>query len=235
MKGFSNKKFFFLVLGIVITSGFLINYLVFNDQSIADTRIESNNLNLQQNVTLEAFYSEQIFDSCQYDMHCVLELLTNVSREEDKSTGMATFVELISRYHQSQQNFRCHTVAHHLGEWVYGYTQNLEESLQYADPLSCGGGLYHGIFENYFSIQLFEDIDPEQVEIKHLCDDLGERYSLDMLQCIHGLGHGLLILYNNDIFDAVKRCEDFDLNVKRNSCANGILMQNVLNYYEEEE
>lgn len=237
MKSFSNKKFFLIVIvsGLVIISGFLINYLLFNDQSIAGTGREINYLNFPQDVSPEVLYSKQIFDSCQYDMHCVVELLTNISREEEKSTGIATFVELISMYNQTQQNFRCHSIAHHLGEWVYGHTQNLEESMQYADPLSCGGGIYHGIFENYFSIHQFEGVDPEQVEIKHLCDDLGERYSLDMAHCLHGLGHGLLILYNYDVFNAVKRCGDFDLNVKRSSCANGIFMQHVLNYYETGE
>ena len=149
----------------------------FNDQLIGGSESKINNLNLQQDVSPEVFYSEQIFDSCQYEMHCVVELLTNISREEDKSTGLATFVELFSLYTQSQQNSRCHTIAHHLGEWVYGYTQDLKESMQYADPLSCGGGIYHGIFENYFLTYNFEGVGPDQVEIKHLCDDLGERWS----------------------------------------------------------
>jgi len=207
----------------------------FNDQLIAGSESKINNLNLQQDVSPEVFYSEQIFDSCQYEMHCVVELLTNISREEDKSTGLATFVELFSLYTQSQQNSRCHTIAHHLGEWVYGYTQDLKESMQYADPLSCGGGIYHGIFENYFLTYNFEGVGPDQVEIKHLCDDLGERYSLGMAHCLHGLGHGLLILYDYEVFNAVKRCEVFDSNVEQNSCANGIFMQHVLNYYETGE
>jgi len=51
-----------------------------------------------QNISPEIMYSQQIFDSCEYDMHCVVELLNNNTREMDKTRVMATFEELISLY-----------------------------------------------------------------------------------------------------------------------------------------
>lgn len=189
-----------------------------------------------KNIPFEIYYSEQIFNRCEYDMHCTVELLSDISREKEKPIVMDTFVELLSLYHEKQVNARCHSIAHHLGEWAYGYTKNLEESFQYADPLSCGGGIYHGIFENYFSVLNFEVVVPDQVEIKNLCNTLEENfYSLDMTHCLHGLGHGLLLLYDYDVFNAVQRCEDFNTNQEQNSCANGVFMQNVLKYYETGE
>jgi len=189
-----------------------------------------------KNIPFEIYYSEQIFNSCEYDMHCTVELLSDITREKEKPIVMTTFVELLSLYHEKQVNARCHSIAHHLGEWVYGYTKNLEESFQYADPLSCGGGIYHGIFENYFSVLNFEGGVPDQVEVKNLCSKLEENfYSLDMTHCLHGLGHGLLLLYDYDVFNAVQRCEYFKTNQEQNSCANGVFMQNVLKNYETGE
>ena len=224
-----------IVLVGVIVSGFFITHLSVTEQLKMDKSEESDNLETQ-NISPEIMYSQQIFDSCEYDMHCVVELLSNNTREMDKTMAMATFEELKSLYHKKQVNSRCHSIAHHLGEWVYGYTQNIEESLQYADPLSCGGGIYHGVFENYFSILNFEGVVPEQVEIKQLCNAIeDDYYSLDMAHCFHGIGHGLMFLYDYDVFSAVKRCEDFNTDLEQNSCANGVFMQNVLKYFETGE
>lgn len=221
---------------LVILSGFFITYHSLNDQLKIDKTEEENYLEEPKNIPPGIFSAEQIFDSCEYDMHCVVKLLSDASREEEKPTVMVTFVDLLSLYHKKQVNFRCHSIAHHMGMWVYGYTKNLEESFQYADPLSCGAGIYHGIFENYFSVLNFEGAVPDQVEIKHLCSEVdSDFYSLDMAHCYHGIGHGLLLLYDYDVFNAVKRCEDFNLNLEQNSCANGVFMQNVLKYFETEE
>jgi len=221
------------IASVVIISGFVTAYVSLNDQPNIDQTREINILDKPKNVPLEIFYSEQIFDSCEYDMHCVVELLTGVSKNEKKENTMATFVELMSLYHEKKINSSCHKVSHHLGMWLYGYTQNLEESIQYADPFSCAGGIYHGIFENYFTIHQFEGAEPDKVPIKQLCNSLDSAYySFDMAQCFHGVGHGLLILYDYDLFNAVQRCEDFDSNEKQNSCANGVFMQNVVKNFE---
>ena len=149
---------------------------------------------------------------------------------------MATFTDLLSTYFEKQVNFRCHMLSHHLGEWVYGYTKNLDESFQYADELACGGGIYHGIFENYFSVLTFEGVAPDKIEIKELCNEFkSDSYSFEMAQCLHGMGHGLLILYDYDVFGAVKRCEEFNTKSEQNSCANGLFMQNDMKYFETEE
>ena len=221
---------------MIIISGFFLMYISMNNQVNIENAVKIDYSEVPKNIPAEIFYSGQIFDSCEYDMHCVVELLSDVSRKKEKPIVMATFMELLSVYHEKQVNFRCHKIAHHLGEWVYGYTKNLEESFQYANSLSCGGGIYHGIFENYFSILKFEGTVPDQMEIKNLCNKLkSDSYSFEMAQCLHGTGHGLLPLYDFNVFNAVKRCEDFNTNLEQNSCANGVFMQNVLKYFETGE
>ena len=236
MKIFSNKKALFLIIVLVLISLSSVSYFLVNNQ-LNPEKVESENFsNIPKNISEEILNSEQIFDKCDYDMHCAVEQLSDISKKTKKPVVMNTFSQLISLYHEKQVNSRCHSIAHHLGEWVYGYTKNLDESFQYADPLSCGGGIYHGIFENYFSVLRFENAKPDQVEIKNLCTKLDEGlYSLDMAHCFHGLGHGLLLLYDYDVFNAVKRCEDFDSIQKQESCANGVFMQNVLKNYESDE
>jgi hypothetical protein len=238
MKIFSNKKTLFITIVLVLigSSSISIIYFSINNQSNIDKEEKDDFSNLQKNIPTEILDSAQIFDKCDYDMHCVVEQLSDISKKVEKPVVIDTFSQIIFLYHEKQVNSRCHSIAHHLGEWIYGYTKNLDESFQYADPLSCGGGIYHGIFENYFSVLRFENAKPDQVEIRNLCTELDEGfYSLDMAHCLHGLGHGLLLLYDYDVFNAVKRCEDFDSIQKQDSCANGIFMQNVLKNYESGE
>ena len=238
MKIFANKKILLttIVLCLIVISSFFIIYLSVSDQSKINKSDEIDYSKQPEGLSPEIYYSQQIFEKCEYDMHCVTEFLANLTKENEKPVVMATFENTIALYHEKQVNSRCHKIAHHLGEWVYGYTKNLDESFQYADPLSCGGGLYHGIFSNYFSILNFEDAMAEQVEVKHLCNGVEDDfYSLDMAHCLHGIGHGLLLLYDYDVFAAVKRCEEFNINLEQNSCANGIFMQNVLKNFETDE
>jgi len=238
MKIFANKKILLttIVLCLIVISSFFIIYLSVSDQSKINKSDEIDYSKQPEGLSPEIYYSQQIFEKCEYDMHCVTEFLTNLTKENEKPVVMATLENTITLYHEKQVNARCHSIAHHLGEWVYGYTKNLDESFQYADPLSCGGGLYHGIFSNYFSILNFEDAMAEQVEVKHLCNGIEDNfYSLDMAHCLHGIGHGLLLLYDYDVFAAVQRCEEFNTNLEQNSCANGIFMQNVLKNFETDE
>ena len=238
MKIFPNKKILLITIvsGIVVVLGFFIIYLVVDDQLKIEKIDEIDYSKLPKDVSPEIYYSKQIFEKCEYDMHCVVELLTDLTRNNEKPLVMATFTKIISLYHDKQVNSRCHSIAHHLGEWVYGYTKNLDESFKYADPFSCGGGLYHGIFENYFSILNFEGAMADQVEVKHLCNGIEDNfYSLNMAHCLHGIGHGLLLLYDYDVFDAVKRCEEFATDPEQNSCANGVFMQNVLKNFETDD
>lgn len=236
MNTFSNKKIKIIGISVlVVLSGFFIIYYSSYEQLNIENLTEPKNLEEPKNQK-EIVSAEQIFENCQYDMHCSVELLSNISHEQEKPIVMNTFEELLSIYHKKQANFRCHTIAHHLGEWVYGYTKNMEESFGYADPLTCGAGLYHGIFENYFSILKFEGVYPDQVEIKSLCTKVDSNfYSLDMAHCHHGIGHGLLLLYDYDVVSAVNRCNDFDFKQEQASCSNGVFMQNVLKNFETGE
>jgi len=119
--------------------------------------------------------------------------------------------------------------------WLYGYLQDVDESLQIAQQ-QCGGSVYHGVIQNYIMTQKFQGANLDDIDIHLICENKSENpYSVDHWQCLHGLGHGLAELYDYDILEAVKRCDEFEEGLEQISCSKGIFMQNVVHYFEAKQ
>jgi len=138
---------------------------------------------------------------------------------------LGTFSDLNLLYDKS--NYSCHHEGHHLGWWLYDYTKDLKEALNYA-TLLCGGSVFHGIFQSYFERELqVHNVDKNQVMIAHLCPIGQENVSwMHERDCIHGIGHGLAVLYNYDTTAAVGRCNEFIPLWAQSACSRGIFMEN---------
>ena len=49
-----------------------------------------------------------------------------------------------------------------------------------------------------------------------------------LYQCVHGLGHGLMIYSRNDLPYSLRICDGLATAWDRNSCTGGVFMQNFL-------
>jgi len=177
-------------------------------------------------------FAEQIMASCQDDdKHCPMMALDKLNKTVNRQMVLGTFSDLIMLY--DKNNYSCHHKGHHLGMWLYDYTKNLKEALNYA-TLLCGGSVFHGIFQSYFKEEyLVHNVDKNQIMITHLCP-IGQENANWMQErdCIHGIGHGLAVLYNYDTTAAVDRCSEFIPLWAQSACSRGIFMENN-NYFLE--
>ena len=100
--------------------------------------------------------------SCQDDDdHCPMMALDELNKTVSRQMVLGTFSDLIQLY--DKNNYSCHHEGHHLGMWLYDYTRNLKEALNYA-TLLCGGSVYHGIFQSYFGGEQFvHNVDKNQI------------------------------------------------------------------------
>jgi hypothetical protein len=66
--------------------------------------------------------------------------------------------------------------------------------------------------------------DPDAV-----CADLGgyPRHSIYHRNCAHGLGHGFMLIYENDVPAALNGCDALQDDWERKSCYGGVFMENV--------
>lgn len=126
----------------------------------------------------------------------------------------------------------CHTLSHYLGQYEYQRLKSVRKVYASTDEL-CSGGIYHGTIEGYFMEKgIFFDGTPEmdeimRQEINKVCGHESE-YSRtnEFGNCIHGLGHALMYVTNNDLVRALKLCDHVESVGYREACYTGALMQN---------
>ena len=175
--------------------------------------------------------AKKMVSDCFYDEYCLIDEIQIYSQKNDQQKMMNTIGDITEIY--QQLGIDCHDQGHHLGKFMYGFTGNLTLSLSNANK-SCGGSIYHGVMENYFKTEIFFDNQlPDDLETNSICENMGGYpYSEVQIQCSHGVGHGLAVAYDYDVFSAVKRCDEFENVVNQRFCKNGVFMQNLVENIE---
>jgi len=168
-------------------------------------------------------YSQSIFSNCK-SLDCLIESLTYLSKTEDRETVLTTF----SGVTKLMQDSSCHRPGHKLGQFMYDYTNDLDEALSLIDR-TCGGSIYHGVMQGYFTTKVLSDNGtPTIVVASKTCNELVDvSYSQIRLECAHGVGHGLVILYNYDAFAAFGGCDIFEDGLAQRYCVEGAAMENL--------
>lgn len=188
---------------------------------------------LEESLQAEDSYAEQIMTECEGKLDCTMEALRDISETEEQSTVLVIIKDIISTYEKS--SYQCHKEGHHLGMFLYDYTGNLTQSLSYVEP-KCGGAVYHGIIEGFFTEQSLNNANPAEINVREICPATANNpYAIHRWECLHGLGHGLSVLYRQDVFTAIHRCDELEPGWERVNCYTGVFMQNVINYYKSED
>jgi len=140
-------------------------------------------------------FAQEIIEQCGNDGRCASVSLQKVSQYNEHKSVMKTYYDLLDYYKQT--NFSCHAHAHLLGMFLYGYLQNVTQSIEYTDPVMCGGSILHGIAQNYIESQVvLNKNDPSKVNISTICPKNSETDpTITRWECIHGIGHGKKVLH----------------------------------------
>ncbi|HUQ21251.1 MAG TPA: hypothetical protein VM099_16685, partial [Gemmatimonadaceae bacterium] len=88
-------------------------------------------------------------------------------------------------------------------------------------------GCYHGVIQAYFDAA--KKIGPTEVNV--LCQPFhgtnADRWLL--FQCVHGIGHGLTMVYGHNLPKALTGCDLLTDDWDRESCYGGAFMENIVN------
>ena len=119
----------------------------------------------------------------------------------------------------------CHQIVHWVGHAALAYYHdNAGEALAHG-AMTCNSGYYHGVIELSISGKPRSQIVPI---VRKLCANPSVTKSTFLLyQCVHGLGHGLMIYSGDDLPYALKVCDKLTTNFNQVACTGGVFMQNL--------
>ena len=115
----------------------------------------------------------------------------------------------------------CHFTAHAMARASFYENPNIIETLSDVDGSVCRGAFYHGSIASYFN-SLKDNGESNPISYMELCDSF---YGTSNYQdCIHGLGHGFVLFYSDDLKPAVQSCNQMSF-YQNQICIKGVMMQ----------
>ncbi len=124
----------------------------------------------------------------------------------------------------------CHRIAHTIGSAGLARNRGNVAKTFAEGSASCWSGYYHGILERAFA-DVTTRAELGRVAAR-LCDDEGIRSNTYLAyQCVHGLGHGLMIQSGYAMPVALDVCDRLRTDWDRTSCSGGVFMENISSSY----
>jgi len=120
----------------------------------------------------------------------------------------------------------CHPLMHVIGRTAAKSYATTSEAFLHGDPY-CWSGYYHGIMEGMITKIGLKNL-PGQ--LNNICADIPGKasYNFNYYNCVHGLGHGIMALLGDEVFDSLKMCDNLTGSWEQESCYGGTFMQNII-------
>ena len=119
----------------------------------------------------------------------------------------------------------CHQIAHSIGHAALAHFHgNAGEALAHGG-MTCNSGYYHGVIELSIAGLPRSKVVPIA---RRLCSSPAvTKVTFLLYQCVHGLGHGLMIYSGDDLPYALQVCGELTTSFDQVSCTGGVFMQNL--------
>ena len=163
---------------------------------------------------------------CAGDSACFEQAFGNLAYEKGPKRALAVFTRMID----TDPTVRvCHRIAHAIGAGALAH-YNGDVGPAFADGSAvCWSGYYHGILERAFAGVSEEDL---PTVARRLCASQQVRRSdFVAYQCVHGLGHGLMIYTGYDMPKSLATCDKLATSWDQTSCTGGVFMENLQTSY----
>jgi hypothetical protein len=120
----------------------------------------------------------------------------------------------------------CHELTHAIGRAAADLSGGIPDAYAAGDPF-CSAGYYHGAAEAVI-VHLGAATALQNADT--ICADLGpdESRSIVDRNCAHGVGHGFMHVYANDVPLALAGCDALSDGWERESCYGGVFMENTV-------
>ena len=168
----------------------------------------------------------KVDDCSSDDFHCYEQAFANISYNDGPKAALDEFDQDIKRPGPIESD--CHRIAHAIGAGALSHFHGNVGQAFVAGRPSCTSGYYHGILERAF---LGVDQSKLGEAARRFCSDPKIRTSeFIAYQCVHGLGHGLMIYTGYDLPVSLHTCDKLREGDAL-SCTGGVFMENYQSSY----
>lgn len=165
--------------------------------------------------------------SCRADATCFQQAFANLAYYRGPKVALARFAHAMSTTPFVEEN--CHRIAHAIGAGALTRFHGDVGAAFARGSAICWSGYYHGILE-----RAFQGIPDSRLGTvaRRLCAKVEARDSTFIAyQCVHGLGHGLMIYTGYDLPLALHTCDRLRTQWDQVSCTGGVFMENQSSSY----
>lgn len=153
---------------------------------------------------------------------CLLASLERILAEEGAGQAFAMLEALAEEPRVAQLG---HPLAHDLGRFAFRHHGSAEAAFLVCPP-NMASGCYHGVLEAYVR-GLGGALDADA--LGDVCGRavLEARGPFGQFQCLHGMGHGLMMYAGYDLDRSLALCDLLRSEWERGSCHGGVFMENI--------
>ena len=161
---------------------------------------------------------------------CYEQAFGNIAFYQSPKTALRLFDQKIAQPGPIEGD--CHRIAHSIGSASLAREKGNVAKAFAEGSSSCWSGYYHGILE-----RALINVDSRSVPAvgkiaSDLCSDPSiRRVTWILYQCVHGLGHGLMIFSGYDLPFALRVCDRLSTSWDQTSCKGGVFMENISSSY----
>jgi hypothetical protein len=120
-----------------------------------------------------------------------------------------------------------HQYVHQLGRNSYSHYKDVVQAFTHCRD-TFASGCYHGVMEGY--LRGLPRVEPQEIAL--FCNKIVEAQPTVFMkfQCVHGMGHGLTMYFDHDLFKALSACNVLLTAWDQESCYGGVFMENIMGY-----
>ncbi|HEY1538587.1 MAG TPA: c-type cytochrome [Solirubrobacteraceae bacterium] len=171
--------------------------------------------------------SKRLADCRDGNYDCLEQAFGNLTYNEGPKKSLALLQKMSTTNAAVQGD--CHRIAHRMGSAALTLYHDKVAPAFIAGTPVCASGYYHGIIERAF---LGQPTNKLGIVARQLCSDSQITAAEFLLyQCMHGLGHGLMIYTGYDMPLSLKTCDGLQDNFDQVSCSGGVFMENFNSSY----
>jgi hypothetical protein len=165
-----------------------------------------------------------VADCKQSDFTCYEQAFGNIAYRSGPTAALDLVTKMLAANDPAVRS-DCHTITHAIGSATLARVHGDAASAMGQGSMVCGSGYYHGLIE--YALEGATNTQQLIDKVKHMCSDHAALKTTFLLyQCVHGLGHGVMIFSGDNLPWALSMCSELGDRWSQQSCSGGVFMQN---------